>query len=174
MDLWIGNATRQIYHFNYRVPDVAQPRTLRLDPGRQDRIRDLTTEEVDFIVKNHLIYGLIPQDEIDQTQEFHGTCYAVDKPITAQRFSYLLDRNLDELVERGRTIRRENAVAQTMTINQHLSESGRPERVQAMDMTVQQERQDPNNEVPQMSVGIMVTEDEGRPPPSQGRPRRVA
>lgn len=173
MDLWIGNATRQIYHFNYKMLEVAQPRSLRLEPGRQDRIRDLTKEDLDYIVKCHSIYGLIPQEEIDRNREFHGTCYAIDKPISAQRFEYLMDYNLSQLIEQGREIRKQNAVAQTMTINQHLTESGRPERVQAMDMTVQQERQDPNNDVPQMSVGISVSEDESRPPPGQGR-RRAA
>lgn len=173
MDLWIGNATRQRYTFMYKVPEVAQYRHVTIEPGRQERIARLTAEEVAYIVDQHAMYGLISQDDIDRSQAFHGTCYSVDKPVSAPRLSYLMDHNLDELVERGREIRKVTAVAQSMNMDRALAETNRPERVSAMDVTIQQEDQDPNNSVPQFSVGTSVTNDPGRQPTSQGR-RRAA
>lgn len=173
MDLWIGNATRQAYTFTYKIPEVDQFRSKNIGPGRQECIRNLTAEEIAYIVKTNAMYGLIPQEEIDRSEAFHGTCYAIDKPVSVTRLSYLMDHNIGELVERGREIRNLTAVAQSMNVDRMLSETNRPERVSAMDVTIQQENQDPNNSVPQMSVGTSVTENPGRPSPSQGR-RRAA
>lgn len=173
MDLWIGNATRQKQTFTYKVPEVGQFRFVDIEPGRQIKIPNLAAEEVNYIVQTNSMYGLISQDTIDRSQAFHGTCYSIDKPISATRLTYLMDHNIGELVELGREIRKVTAVAQSMNVDRALSESNRPERVLAMDVTIQQENQDPNNSVPQMSVGTSVTNDPGRQSPSQGR-RRAA
>ena len=85
---------------------------------------------------------------------------------------------MDALIIQGQEIRRDNAIAQNANIGHALQESGRPERVNALDMTIQQERQDPNNSVPQMSVGTLVTttpgRDGNRPTPAPRASRRKA
>jgi hypothetical protein len=170
-DLYIGNATRQVYDFSYKLPESQSVRSQKIDPGTQVRISGhLTTEDIDHILDRHAKYGLICQDEIDQSQAFHGTCYSVGKPITATRLAYLMDHNLGELVELGRTIRQANAIAQNNNVQTALTESGRPERISSLDLTVQQEDQDPRNEVPQFSRGVLVTADGEQPRrPRSGR-----
>lgn len=170
MHLYIGNATRQVYDFSFKLPEVETFRSQKIQPGTQERISgDLTAEEIDHIVKKHAKYGLISQDEIDRSKAFHGTCYSVGKPITAARLAYLMDHNLGELVDLGRTIRQANAIAQNGNVESALRESGRPERIAALDMTVQQEDQDPRNDVPQFSVGMMVTAESERPRSGSGK-----
>lgn len=172
MDLWIGNATRQRYEFRYKLPDIANFRVKTIEVGGQAKIEGLTREEIDYVVDKHSKYGMIPQDSIDRSRSFNGTCYAVDKPIEAVRLSYLMDHNMGELVAQGKEIRQANAVAQSMNLERALNESGRPEKVYGMDVTIQEENHDPNNEVPQLSVGTSVSHDESRPTPTAGRPRR--
>lgn len=174
MDLWVGNATRQRYEFRYKLPGVENFRVAAIEPGRQVKISDLTREEIDYIISKHQKYGIIPQEEIDRGKAFHGTCYSIDKMITHTRLIYLMDHNLSELVSRGREIRHANAIAQSMNVDRALEEAARPERVYGLDLTIQQENHDPNNDVPQLSVGTSVTNDESRTPPTQGRPRRKA
>lgn len=178
MHLYIGNATRLVYDFCYTLPERKQDfLSQKIQPASQVKITgDLTSEEIDHIVKSHQIYGLIPQDKIDSSKAFHGTCYSIGKPITAARLTYLVDHNLGELVEMGREIRRANAIAQNNNVQQALIEADRPERITALDMTLQQENQDPRNDVPQMSVGLLVTADGDSPHDSgrQSRRRRAA
>jgi hypothetical protein len=176
VDLFIGNATRQVYDFSFKLPETETFRSQKIQPGTQERIGgDLTIEDIDYIIKKHAKYGLIPQEEIDRSKAFHGTCYSIGKPITVARLTYLLDHNLGELVDLGRTIRQANAIAQNGNVEAALRESGRPERVAALDMTVQQEDQDPRNDVPQFSVGMMVTAEAERGKRGSGkRGRRTA
>ena len=175
MDLFIGNATRQVYDFTYKLPESQSIRSQKIQPGGQVRISgDLTSEDIHYIVEKHAKYGLVSQDEIDRSKAFHGTCYSVGKPITATRLAYLMDHNLGELVDLGRTIRQANAIAQNGNVQTALLESGRPERIAALDMTVQQEDQDPRNDVPQFSVGMLVTAEGEQPRRGSGKRGRKA
>lgn len=165
MKLYIGNATRQIFDFVYMTigqSDRKAHRRQLIQPGSQILVsgsENFSPEEIDYIVKQHVAYGMIESSAIDRTRAYHGTCYSIGKPITEARLTYLMDHNIGELVDQGRVIRQANAIAQNDTIARALTESGRPERMSALDMTVQQENEDPKNDVPQFSVGTIVTND---------------
>lgn len=178
MDLFIGNATRQVYDFCYKVPENQKLFSQKIHPGTFQKIAisHLTKPDIDYIIAQHAKYGLIAEDEIDRAKGFFGICYSVDKPITRTRLLYLMDHNLGKLVERGHDIRATNAIAQNNMVNNALVESGMSERVQSLDMTIQQENADPGNDVPQMSDGIFVTTEHDAPPQhrGRGRPRKVA
>lgn len=169
MDLWIGNATRQIYQFNYKMPEIKLYRFITLQPGRQGKIANLTSTELDYIVWQHTMYGIVRHDEIDHWASFHGVCYAVDKMIPINQLTVLMESNLGFKVEEGRQTRINCAVAQSQLFDRVMEENGRPERVYALDLSAQQERQDPNNDVPQFSKGVSVSEDPNRQPPDAGR-----
>jgi hypothetical protein len=157
MDLYIGNAMKQPYDFQYRVPENPKVFTDKIQPGSFRKLSlNFSKEGIDSVLAQHAKYGLIPDSEIDQARSFHGTCYSVDKPIQRARLVYLMDRNMGELVQRGREIRKANAVAQTELLNTELANNGLNARVDVLDMTIQQENEDPRNDVPQMSVGLLV------------------
>lgn len=171
MKLFIGNGTRHVYDFHYRMAETMQIRSQKIQPGAQVLISgELTKGEIDYIVAQHSQYGMISEDRIDQTRAFAGTCYSVDKPISATRLVYLLNGNLGHLVKRGEEIRRVNAVAHNNGINSVLAQSG-AEQIPVLELTVQQENKDPNNHVDQMSEGILVSTD-GNAEPLSGRGRR--
>ena len=173
MQLYIGNATRQKYDFCYRTKVGGGTRNQVIQPGAQLKISgDLTLGEVEYILAKHAPYGLIAEDKIDQTRTFSGTCYAIDKPITAVRLMYLMETNLQVLVKRGEEIRKANAVGHSNLINEVLRETQQPE-LPVLELTVQQEQEDPKNSVPQMAEGLLVSADPDAQPLS-GRGKRKA
>ena len=173
--LFIGNATRQVIDFHYRVAQGAPIRVQPIPPGTQIQISgDLTPAQVDFIVRSQAKYGVVAADAIDQARVFHGTCYSIGKPITGMRLIWLMDHNLGQLVKLGREIREMTAVAQNNAMETALIENGRSERLTQFDLTIQQENQDGNNAVPQLSEGFRVIRNDNPPPPRKTGARRKA
>ncbi len=139
-DLYIGNATKQVLNLSYRIAKTAPLWSQVIHPGMQVKIpRDLTSGEVDFVVRSLVKYGIVASDSIDQTKGFHGICYAIGKPITATRLILLMEKNHDDLLKRGRQIREQSAVAQSNMLDATLREQGRPERITQTELTIQQE-----------------------------------
>jgi hypothetical protein len=175
LDLWIANATRQTYQFNYRVVDPDQRyRSLNIEPGRQEKIPNLTHEDIKFVTENHAMYGLLPHEDIDRALGYHGTCFAVGKPVPADRLAYLMDHNQNALIMQGKEIRKLNALAASANIDRMLSDTPLESRVSALEVTMQQENADPRDEAAQVSEGIVVTNDPSRPPPAASGRRRAA
>lgn len=180
--IFIGNATRQNYEFSFRAPmrnpsgdglplrmHVIAPGAFKAIPG------DWSPEEADSIILQHVPYGIIRDTDIDRGKEFHGIVYSLDKPITRTRLVYLMEHNLDELVTRGQEIRRANAVAQSDLVQKALEQNDRAERVTLFDATIQQEQEDPRNNVAQLSVGTLVRPgDNGNAPPRSSKAARRA
>ena len=162
MDLYIGNATRQELDFAYRIEVPGMPfpalRSLKLSPGTQGKISKLSQSAIDAIIAQQAKYGLTHESTIDHAKEFRGTCYSVDKPISAMRLGYLMEANLNALIVQGKEIRQLHAVAQNKVIEDALEQSGRPEKVGKLEVTFQEENHDPNNSVPQFSEGIVVSQ----------------
>lgn len=174
MELYIGNATRQIYNFVYRTKVGGAIRTQSIQVGAQTKISGgLTLGEMEYVLAQHTQYGLIAEDKIDQARAFSGTCYAVDKPISAVRLMYLMEANLQVLVKRGEEIRKANAVGHSNIINQVMRDTEQAD-LPVLELTVQQEREDPKNDVPQMAEGILVSADADAQPLSGRGKRRAA
>jgi hypothetical protein len=172
--LYIGNATRQRYDFQYRTSVGGAVRSQLIPVGSQLKISgELTLGEIDYILGQHSKYGLIAEDRIDRTKDFAGTCYAVGKPITNVRLMYLMESNLQVLVKRGEEIRKANAVGHSNIINEVMRESQQAE-LPVLELTVQQERRDPDNNVPQLAEGILVSSDPDAQPLSGRGKRRAA
>lgn len=167
MDLWIGNATRQVYQFNYRLPGMGlQYKWITMQPFTQGKISNLSSEEISIIVGQHAMYGIVREDEIDRASAFHGVCYSIDKMISSPRLVYLIENNTDKLIEQGHQTRLHSAVAQSILFDRVMVENGRPERVRNLDMTAEQDNKtDPNNDVPRFSSHIRVSEDRNQAPP---------
>lgn len=173
--LYIGNATKQTLAFQYRIARDHPVREQLIPSGAQVRISgDLTPAQVDHIVRQHVDYGMVAASSIDQSKGFHGTCYSIGAHITQTRLMMLMTQNHGALVERGREIREQTAVAQNDLLEKTLIEQDRPERITQMEVTVQQENEDPKNDVPQFSEGFRVIRGSERPAPSTSKRRKAA
>lgn len=174
MELYIGNATRQIVRFQWRTLETQQLREQPIQPGTQVKLAgNYTTPEIDYIVRQHARYGLIAASDIDRTKQFHGLCYSIDKPITQAKLVYLFNANVSDLVKQGQATRRANAIAQAKMIEDALTQNGRSEQMLGLDLSVQQENEDPNNDIAPVSEGTYVVP-RGQGPARAGKPRARA
>lgn len=176
MKLFIGNATRQKHQFHYTLPGGTKTVIQSIEPGTQEQIAgDFNPEDIDHIVKLHAPYGLIQDSAIDQAKGFRGVCYSIGKPITGRRLTYLVNRNIDELVMRGRDTRTAAAVAQNSAFQRNLIENDRPEQITGFEVTVQEDRMsDDPNPAPQIAEGLRVVRDGQTPKSPSSRQRRAA
>jgi hypothetical protein len=171
--LFIGNATRQNYDCRYRELESNVIRMQQIRPGSQKRLTgDLNQPQIDHIISQLAKYGLVAEDRIDQSRELHGICYSVDRPIAAVRLQYLMDANMRQLIKLGEEIRRVNAVALATNVNNTMTAAEQPP-VETVEVTVQQENQDPGNDVPQLSEGHLISRAPA-PRPVSGRGKRAA
>ena len=166
MKLYIGNCTKQVQDFTYRIPGTASQRVQRIEIGSQIRISsDLSTPEIQSIVDQHHKYGLVAVGDIDRTKPFIGMCYSVDTPITVEKLRRAFAHNADVLNERGRELRQEAAVAVNHHIEQAAGENG--PAVKSLEMTVQEENPGTIEDHPAINEGVRVMRD--APPPSGSR-----
>lgn len=180
MHLYIGNASRQNVAFMYRVLESTGIRTQHIPIGSQVKISgDLSSDEIEYIVGQHRKYGLTPADEIDRKREFVGTVYSVGKPIPYNKIMDAMNRNIFVLVERGKQIRQEAAIAEAVKIENDLVQTGRPESLSSFEATIVEENPGGRNAGPAMSEGLRVTRNanpDGSPKETAktGRGRRKA
>jgi hypothetical protein len=160
--MYIANCTQQVQDFIYRLPETPGPRSQRIDIGSQVQISgDLSTPDIDAIVRQHATYGLVSVDEVDRTKPFVGLCYSVDKPVPVAKIKSAIAHNYDVMVERGKELRKEAAVA---------TESSLVERgagPAALEMSVVEETKDGSD--PTFNEGLRVTRNEApSEPPRRG------
>lgn len=140
MKLYIGNLTRQRVEFAYRViGEAGGIRMQAIQIGRQIQVAgDLNQPQIDAIVEHHSKYGMIPVADIKRNKHFAGLCYSIDRPISADNIMLGLDLNIGVLVERGKAMRQEAAVAAHNNIEQHMDET-QIGNLQDFKVTVEQE-----------------------------------
>lgn len=125
--MYVGNASKQIIQFAYRVPErkgvVVQPIPIGgqvlLAPNGTNT--DLSSLDIDSIVKQYSKYGMVEVSELDSTKEpFTGCCYSVGKPISVDKLRRAMERDEDRLEKLGQKIRQEAAVAVNSQIESNL------------------------------------------------------
>ena len=175
MKLYIANLTHQRQDFQYRLPEDGKIRKQTIEIGEQIQISgDLNTPEIDAIIEQHAIYGLINVTDIDRTKAFAGTCYSVGKPVNMERVRYAILHNQEVLEERGRDLRKEAAVAANNSIEEQ-TQGG----LKALELSVEEL---PTKDKPDGDINekIRVTRSEGpgsntpRPAQRQTRGRKAA
>lgn len=131
--MYIANCTHQIQDFQYRLPERDKLFKQSITIGGQIEIPgDLSTPEIDSIVEQHAMYGLIEVTAIDRSRDFNGLCYSVDRKINVESVRRALQHNNEVLVERGRRTREEAAVAVNNAVNEQT------QGLQAMEMSVEE------------------------------------
>jgi hypothetical protein len=156
MKLFIGNPTTQNHVFLYRLAENAKIVERPIPAGKQIDIECDTRDEIDSIIKQHARYGLIDANEVTRIRKFHGLCYALDKPIPADKLNYFREHNTGELIEQGRELRQIAAIAGNDLMETALLENDRHERVDRFDLYIQEDRQG-DSPFPQLSDQITVT-----------------
>jgi len=112
MKMYIANCTNQVQDFMYRIPENTKLMKQIISIGGQIQIPgELSTTDIDSIVAQHSKYGFVRVDEIDRTKPFFGLCYSVDKKVDMDKVRRAIVHNQEVLVERGKELRKEAAVA---------------------------------------------------------------
>lgn len=169
--LYIANTKKQAEDFCYRMPGQNGVRKQRIEIGQQIAISggDLSTLEIDAIVDQHAMYGMVCVDALDRTKEFIGLCYSIGKPVTIGKMEIALAHNDDVLTDRGKELRKEAAVSVNNALEQQT------DGLQKLDISVQEDNA-PQGVVP-IAEGIRVQREAHAPRPSSQKPggrRRAA
>jgi hypothetical protein len=124
LDIFVGNATKQILEFAYRLPE-RKLITQRVGVYKQVKLAvDCSQKDVDAIFEQWGKYGLIDVTEIESVRsDFDGYLISVGKPINSEKLARAAHYRDDVLIERGKKLREEAAVAMMNTIE---NETGQP------------------------------------------------
>ena len=173
MQLYVGNATKQIFDFMYRVPETTGVRTQRIGIGTQIKVSgsngtELNQKQVDSIVAQHEKYGMVRVSEIDRTKSFTGLCWD-EKPISVSKLMTAIEHNTKVLIERGKKIREDTAVSGAAVLENSLLESGRPEALRETDVSFVEQNHDDTSPAAPISEGVIVKREDSAPPRQSGR-----
>ncbi|MEI9569445.1 hypothetical protein V5080_03550 [Atlantibacter hermannii] len=120
MKLFIANTTKQRHIFTFRVLETGRLRQIPIEHGSQMAVLDGSTDEIEAVIKHHQVYGLIDASKIDQSRQFVGLCYSIDKPVSANIIEKTIRDNDDHLTRNAHD-RRQASVA---ALDTSLRESG--------------------------------------------------
>lgn len=137
--IYVANVSRQIFEFRYRIPEFTQERRVTIQPMSQVCLpdRELSTEQIGAIISQHAQYGFIAVEEIGSRtnkHKFAGQCYSIDKPVPAVKIEFQIIANQEVLEQRGREIRKETAIASSISLNNELEEQTRGTELAGRDL----------------------------------------
>ncbi|HEY7418117.1 MAG TPA: hypothetical protein VH593_23260 [Ktedonobacteraceae bacterium] len=174
-ELYIGNVSKQIFQFAYRALERPGVVVQTIPIGGQIRVSpngsriDLTTPEIDHIIDQHRIYGMLPVDEIDSSKDpFSGLCYSIGKPITAEKLWKAMKKKEEALNKFGQQMRQEAALA----VNAQIEEQVGPLRQLEMSFAEEEPRGGYADDMNHLAEGIRVTREGGFPTAENGRRAR--
>jgi hypothetical protein len=129
MKLYIANCSKQVHNFLYRVPEATGLRAQPIKEGGQIQISgELQPEAIDYVVNQHVRYGLIPVDDIDRAKPFIGLCYSIDRPIPATKIQKLMIHNQGILEERAEDNLKATALANNKLLENRIEMTAREAR----------------------------------------------
>ena len=108
MRLFIGNATKQVHRFCYRVPEVRGFRYRDIQVGQQICLDDkeLNKPVVNSIIEHQARYGFVSVSELDRVKDrYIGLIYSIDKAIPPIKMARMVDHNDGVMVEKGKVNR---------------------------------------------------------------------
>lgn len=167
--LYVANCTRRRHIFAYRIPDDENRLPQRdaaymqpIEPGGQVQIggnrREFSTPQINAIVEQQSIYGLIYVSDIGNTTDICDSCYSIDKPVSLEQIQRLITRNDQFLAVKGTRIREAAALAAHASIEQTLREQAIPGNVNSLEMSVdEEERGSRPDDIKPVAEGVQVT-----------------
>ena len=122
--LFIANTSNKVNEFTFRLPGNSKLHLRSIPAGKQiEIIRDAQQEDVDYIVEQHQIYGLVHASQIKKVCAFSGMLYSIDKPVDSVAMDFAMEQNDDELIKLGQKLRSESAVAMDSQLSENISNS---------------------------------------------------
>jgi hypothetical protein len=156
--LYLVNVTRQHFQFAYKALERSGVVTQPVPSGEQVKIAplgsndDLSAQEIDYIIGQHVKYGLVSIDEIGP--RFDGICYSIGKPASADKMTRAAIKYDKLLDERGKKIRVEAAIAETNRLEQQMG-------VATKSFTLTVEEEEPktgyDDKITHVSEGVRVS-----------------
>jgi len=175
-ELYVGNVSKQIQQFAYRALEKSGIIIQTVPIGGQVRVApngpnvDLTTPEIDYIINQHRMYGLVSVDEIKARGKLSGLVYSIGKPISEDKLRRAIVKLEDELDERGRELRKEAALSVNSQIETHINA---PLRNLEMSFEEEEPRGGYANDLEHLAEGVRVTRTDASLPSVNGRRRRA-
>ena len=115
--VFIGNATKQILQFAYRLPERKQIITQTVPIWSQVELTvDCSQPDIDAIMDQWSKYGLVNVTEMGVVKGFEGYLISIGKPISGTTLKDATDLVREVLIERGKEMRADAAVAMINTI----------------------------------------------------------
>ncbi len=172
--MYVANATKQTHEFIYRLPEKTEAHRQSIQPGSQIRIPlELSQPDLDAVIAQHERYGMIHISQVDKTKPFAGLVYSLDRPVHETKMQELIQHNEDVLVQRGRKIREEAAIATNQRMERDIFEARMPDQLREVEIGVEEVTgtRDPSDHSAEVSEIIRVSQDvEERS--TKPRPRR--
>jgi len=167
MKMYVANCTHQVQDFMYRTVENQKLMKQIIELGGQIQIPcELSTPDIDYIVEQHAKYGFVRIDEIDRTKPFFGLCYSIGTKVDMDKVRRAVVHNQEVLVERGKELRKEAAVAVNNAVEEQVG------GLKALEMSVVEEANKDGRDTA-VNETIKVDRTAG-PAPSRGRSRRAA
>ena len=116
--VYIANATKQILHFSYRLPERKTTITQVVPFLRQTKLGpDMSQQDIDSIIEQWGKYGLIKADELESRRgKFQGYMISVGKPVSQAIMDKATKYREMVLLKEGVEFRKTAALAMVNTI----------------------------------------------------------
>jgi hypothetical protein len=177
MDLYVANATQQVYTFWYRVPEGRAPLHASIPNGGQVKLPSppggFNRQQADVVIAQLAKAGGASVDEVRAGRKRYWLMWS-EKPIPLTPIYTVIEQNQNLLKIEGEKLRKEAAIAIDSQV-QSLGDTHRFQPPDALEMSmVEQESKD--NPSPSFGEGLRVsrTEQPGEPPRSGRRSKRAA
>ncbi|HID8400050.1 MULTISPECIES: hypothetical protein [Serratia] len=121
MKFYIANTTKQRHDFAYRQPETGRLIYNPINAGAQSVVMDGTRAEIDQVIQQHAVYGLIDATKIDQNRVYIGLCYSVDKPVESRIIEKAMRDNDDHLTRAAHERRQASVIATNNALNEQES-----------------------------------------------------
>jgi hypothetical protein len=169
--LYIGNTTKQIRIFCYWPVEGTKLIAQEIKEGKQIVIAphgsntDLSSPEIEAIINQHKMYGLIAADELDTYRgPYGGLIYSLGKEISVDTLQRGLNKYEKQQEALGKLMRQEAAVFANNTIEEHGALNGYTIRDLEMSFTQEAPRipSSDGQEPELISEGVRVLDEERR------------
>ena len=180
MRLFIGNATKQVHRFCYRVPEVRGFRYRDIQVGQQICLDDkeLNKPVVDSIIDHQARYGFVSVSELDRVKDrYIGLIYSIDKAIPPIKMARMVDHNDGVMVEKGKANRTRAGIAASNEAAKFVTANRPANSIPNFEITVEEDRRDSRDDTPYVRDGHKITRDPSetsRPIAARRGRRRVA
>ena len=168
MELYIANCTKQDHQFTYMLFENPRPFMERIRAGSQVKIQG-SNNEIDQIIKQHEIYGLIPVEKIKGN--FSGMAYRIDKPINVEAIENGITVRDQTMIDRATEARKITAVASDQKISETAQQMGLKQKAPLEVEIIEEKKHFADNE-PKFEQTIEVVK-EGVAPKSRGRSKKT-